>query len=200
MRTVKPLRAEHAEVTRKAVLASARKLFTARGYDAVLLDEIAADARVTKGAIYHHFENKRDLFRTIYEELAAEVAARVRRRMARGATALERVDLAIDAFLDCADDDAIRSIMFRDGMTALTGECRAIDEQHYLGLLRELLDELAAAKVIADVDTTITARLLLGVLIEGSQLLGDPDRPRTTRGALRTALRKMLAGLALRLP
>jgi AcrR family transcriptional regulator len=200
MRTVKTLRAEHAEVTRGAVVAAARDLFAARGYDAVLLDEIAAAARVTKGAIYHHFDNKRDLFRTVYEELAGEVETRVRRRMARGASALERVELAIDAFLDCADDDAIRSIMFRDGMTALAGECRTIDERHYLGLLRELLDELATARVISDVDTAVTARLLLGVFIEGSQILGNPERPRTARTALRTALRKMLAGLALPLP
>jgi AcrR family transcriptional regulator len=200
MRTVKPLRAEHAEVTRKEVLASARTLFAARGYDAVLLDEIAAAARVTKGAIYHHFENKRDLFRTVYEELAGELEARVRRRMARGTNPLERADLAIDAFLDCADDDAIRSIMFRDGMTALAGECRVIDEQHYLGLLREILDELAAAGVITDVDTGVTARLLLGGLIEGTRILGDPERPRTARAALRTSLRKIVAGLAVRLP
>src|SRR5258705_9381901 len=114
MRNVKPLRQEHAEVTRNAVIAAARRLFAERGYAAVLLDEIAAAARVTKGAIYHHFANKRDLFRTVYEELAGEVEARVRRRLARGAHPLERAELAIDAFLDCADDDVIRAIMFRD--------------------------------------------------------------------------------------
>jgi AcrR family transcriptional regulator len=195
MRVGKPLREEHAEVTRKAVLAAARKLFAERGYDAVLLDEIAALARVTKGAIYHHFENKRDLFRSIYEELAGELEARIRRRMSRGKNPLERVDLAIEAFVDCADDEAIRAIMFRDGMTALAGECRAIDERHYLRLLRELLDELAASGLLVGLDTTMLARLLLGVLIEGSQILGEPERGRSTRSNLRAVLRRLLAGL-----
>jgi AcrR family transcriptional regulator len=194
MRTSKPLRAEHAETTRLEVVSAARRLFAEHGYDAVLLDEIAAAARVTKGAIYHHFENKRDLFRTVYEQLAGELEARIRRRMGRGGHALERADLAIEAFLDCADDVEIRQIMFRDGMQALAGECRIIDERHYLRLVRELLDEFATAGKLA-VDTAIAARLLLGVLIEGSQILGDPEHARGARGELRSVLRRMLMGL-----
>ena len=197
MRTGKPLREEHAEITRNAVIAAAKQLFTARGYEAVLLDEVGAAARVTKGAIYHHFENKRDLLRTIYEELAADVERRVRKRIARGTSPPERAELAIEAFLDCADDDAIRSIMFRDGPSALGGECRTIDGRYYLGLLRELLDEFAAAGMMTGVDTEMVARLLLGVLIEGSAILGDPDRSRSARANLKTALRRMLAGLML---
>jgi AcrR family transcriptional regulator len=190
----KPLREEHAEITRNAVISAARAEFAARGYEAVSLDEIAAAARVTKGAIYHHFANKRDLFRTVYEQLAGEVEDRVRRRIARAGNPLERAELAIDAFLECADDDAIRTVMFRDGPVALAGECRAIDARYYLALLKQLLDDFAVAGLLADVDTAMVARLLLGVLIEGSALLGDPERPRHTRANLRLALRRMLGG------
>jgi AcrR family transcriptional regulator len=197
MRTVKPLREEYAEITRNAVIAAAKQQFAERDYESVSLDEIAAAARVTKGAIYHHFENKRDLFRTVYEGLAGDVEQRVRKRMSRGTSPLERAELAIEAFLDCADDEAIRSVMFRDGPTALGSECRDIDGRYYLGLLRELLDEFAAAGLMTGVDTNMLARLLLGVLIEGSAILGDPSRPRSTRPNLRTALRRMLAGLML---
>lgn len=195
MRTGKPLREEHAETTRAAIVEAARNLFAARGYEAVLLDEIAAAARVTKGAIYHHFANKRDLFRVVYEQLAASVEDRVRRRMARGRDPIERTDLALDAFLDCADDDAVRTVMFRDGMTALAGECRTIDERHYLKLVRELLDEFAARGLARDLDTAMVSRLLLGVLIEGSAILGAPGATRAGRTALRGAVRKMVQGL-----
>ena len=197
MRAGKPLREEHAEITRNAVIAAAKQLFAARGYEAVLLDEVAAAARVTKGAIYHHFENKRDLLRTIYEELAAEVERRVRKRIARGTAPLERAEHAIEAFLDCADDDAIRSIMCRDGPTALGGECRTIDDRYFLGMLRELLDEFVTAGMMRGVDTEMVARLLLGAVIEGSAILGNPERSRTARANLKTALRRMLAGLML---
>jgi AcrR family transcriptional regulator len=190
----KPLRDEHAEITRNAVISAARAEFAARGYDAVSLDEIATAARVTKGAIYHHFANKRDLFRTVYEQLAGEVEDRVRRRIARAGNPLERAELAIDAFLDFADDDAVRSVMFRDGLVALGGECRAIDGRYYLALIRQLLDDFAAAGLLADIDTAMVARLLLGVVIEGSSLLAEPERPRHARASLRIALRRMLGG------
>nr|MBA2542420.1 TetR family transcriptional regulator [Deltaproteobacteria bacterium] len=100
MRDGKQLRSEHADATRAKIVEVARSLFAARGYEAVSLDEIAAAARVTKGAIYHHFANKRDLFRVVYEELAAGIEDRVRRRLARAQDPRERVELAIDAFLE----------------------------------------------------------------------------------------------------
>jgi AcrR family transcriptional regulator len=194
MRAGKPLREEHAEITRSAVIAAAKQQFAERGYEAVSLDDVATAARVTKGAIYHHFDSKRDLFRTVYEELAAEVESRVRKRIARGTSPLERAELAIEAFLDCADDDAIRA-MFRDGSTALGGECREIDGRYYLGLLREQLDEFVSAGLLKGIDTQMLARLVLGLLIEGSAILGDPERPRSARANLRTALRRNVGGL-----
>jgi AcrR family transcriptional regulator len=197
MRSSKPLREEHAEITRNAVIAAAKQQFATRGYEAVLLDEIAATARVTKGAIYHHFDNKRDLFRTVYEELAAEMVVRVREQIARGMSPLQRAELALDAFLDCADDEAIRTVMFRDGPIALAGECRVIDARYFLGLLREQLDEFVAAGTMTGIDTALVARLLLGVLIEGSAILGGPERTPATRASMRTALLGMLAGLMM---
>ncbi|MBA2539872.1 MAG: hypothetical protein H0V17_09580 [Deltaproteobacteria bacterium] len=80
-------------------------------------------------------------------------------------------------------------------MIALAGECRSIDERHYLRLVRDLLDEFAALGLLAGIDTAMVARLFLGVLIEGSQILGAPEANRATRANLRVALRRMLQGL-----
>src|SRR5436309_1603747 len=100
MSTSKPLREEHAEATRKALLGAARRLFARKGFADTSLDEVAEVARVTKGAVYHHFKNKRELFRSVYEELAAEVDTRIRERLAPATEPLARAQLGIEAFLE----------------------------------------------------------------------------------------------------
>ena len=191
----KPLREEHAQATRAAIVSAARRLFTREGYAATSLDGIASAARVTKGALYHHFDDKTDLFRAVYEELAGEVAARLRRALAQATTPLERAHLAVEAFLDCADERDVRAVMFRDGMAVLAGECRKIDERHYLRLVRDVLDELAAAGLLVTQDSGLLARLLLAAVIEASQILGAARDVAPTRAAVREALRQIVAGL-----
>src|SRR5260370_7518983 len=70
------LRSQHAEATRRAVLAAARSLFGRNGYAQTSVDEIADAARVTKGAVYHHFAGKEALFRAVYAEAGAEALGR----------------------------------------------------------------------------------------------------------------------------
>src|SRR5579863_2144102 len=70
------LRSQHVEATRRAVLDAARAAFGSKGYAQTSVDEIAAAARVTKGAVYHHFTSKVALFRAVYSEVEAEAQAR----------------------------------------------------------------------------------------------------------------------------
>src|SRR3954454_9454417 len=71
------LKAEQAEATRAALAAAARELFAQRGYAAVGTEEIVRKARVTRGAVYHHFSGKDDLFRVVFEVVEAEITARI---------------------------------------------------------------------------------------------------------------------------
>src|ERR1700751_5086905 len=72
-----PRRAEHASDTRTALIAAARRLFAAQGYDGTGTEQIVADARVTRGALYHHFRDKADLFRAVMAEAAGSIAQRL---------------------------------------------------------------------------------------------------------------------------
>src|SRR5688572_10542155 len=75
--SVKSLRAEHAEATRAALLKAGRKLFAERGFAGVSAEEIAQHARVTRGALYHHFKDKKDLFGAMCDEMGEEMRSRV---------------------------------------------------------------------------------------------------------------------------
>jgi len=189
------LRAQHALATKDAVLHAAKEAFATTGYVATSIDEVAQAARVTKGAVYHHFDDKRAMFRAVYIELAKEVDARVRLALADTPHPLVRVQLAIEAFLACARDPSIRRIMFVDGMAVLAGECREIDALYFLDLLRSMLTELRAADLLADVDIDTVAQLVLAALIEAAQMLGRSTDLDATAARLRSGLGALLAGL-----
>jgi len=108
------LRAQHAEATRRAVLAAARSLFGRKGYAETSVDQIADAARVTKGAVYHHFASKKDLFRAVYTEVDAEAIARAVRVGDSREPPLDQLVAKVNAYLDAALDDEIRRITLID--------------------------------------------------------------------------------------
>jgi len=94
---MKSLREEHAQSTRNAILEAARQTFTSKGYDAASIDEIAAAARVTSGALYHHFRNKREVMQAVFEALEAALKDRVATAIVRAKSPSQAVRLALRA-------------------------------------------------------------------------------------------------------
>ncbi len=189
------LRDVHADETRAVVLASARELFTSQGYRATSIDQLAAAARVTKGAVYHHFADKARVLASVYEQIAAELEAALRAQIARTTDPVAKVSRAIEALLAAADDVEIRVILFREGPAVLANECRAIDERHFLGLIREVFDELESEGRLAAVDTALLSRLLLSVFVEASLILGNARNVKQTRAGLARTLARLLDGV-----
>ena len=109
---MRTLREEHAKATRDAIVLAARKLFTSKGYDASAIDEVAAAARVTSGALYHHFGNKREIMRAVFEALEAELKARISAAAGGTKSAAEAMRLTLRALFDACLEDDIRSIVF----------------------------------------------------------------------------------------
>jgi AcrR family transcriptional regulator len=111
------LRATHVESTRRALLDAARDVFAANGFQATRTEDIVKKAGLTRGALYHHFRDKEDLFGAVYEEVASEVDRRLRRRSgddAPDAWSLFRANSEI--YLDAASSDpAYRQIVLIDG-------------------------------------------------------------------------------------
>src|SRR5918997_7062785 len=97
-------RAERGEATRAALVDAARELFAERGYSAVGTTEVVERAGVTRGAMYHHFADKKDLFRAVYEQAEQDVVKRTVAAIAGVDEPLEQLRVATRTFFDaCAD-------------------------------------------------------------------------------------------------
>src|SRR5258708_4930982 len=103
-------REEYTEATRRALLDSAAEAFVDRGFAGAPLDDIAQSARLTKGALYHHFASQQALFRALFEEGGGEVIAAVS-RAARGAPAPRQGPLAAGPGREAARGDAERLLV-----------------------------------------------------------------------------------------
>ncbi len=103
---------EEAAVTRATVLKAALSVFSAKGYAAATLDDVATAAKVTRGAIYWHFKGKADLYNTLVEEMSARGASIVQKAVAEGGTLIDilrRVFISQCALIE--DDKEARAVM-----------------------------------------------------------------------------------------
>jgi len=192
--------------TRQALVDAARTLFTEQGYAATGTEEIVAAARVTRGALYHHFHDKTDLFRAVMEQIAREVAehlidAELSRPPAtqpgQPADAWDEVRDGLRAFLDlCVVTDDFQRIVLVEGPAVLGHE--AWDElvaQHGSNLLAEWLSRAVEQGRIAPVPIQPLTRLLIAMISESSLYIARADDRPAARAAMGAVLDRLLTGL-----
>jgi len=191
------LRSEHVEATRRAVLASARSLFGGKGYAQTSLDEIAAAARVTKGAVYHHFASKKALFRAVYAEVEAEAQAHTAAAADLKGSPVEQVVAGVNAYLDVAMDKEIQRITLLDGPALLGLEPEGpADQQPGHVALRSFIATARDDGQIIDLEPDVLAHLVGGLALLGGLIIARAGDQEAARAAVGQALEAMLEGLA----
>jgi AcrR family transcriptional regulator len=190
-------RPERGEGTRAALLAAARGLFAERGYAGVGTEAVVRRAGVTRGALYHHFRDKRDLFRAVYEQTEAEIVAAIAERMAAGGSdPMELLAEGVRAFLDASSDPLMMRIGLRDAPGVLGWEeWREIGNRHGLGLVTTGLRAAMDAGQIRRADVRTLAHLLLSALAEAALLIASADDPQAERAEVERTLLALLDGL-----
>ncbi|HWN29078.1 MAG TPA: TetR/AcrR family transcriptional regulator [Actinomycetospora sp.] len=175
------VREEQRARTRRALVDRARALFATRGYADVGLAEIVAAAGVTKGALYHQFEGKTDLFRTVLAEVADEVAGAVVAAAEAHEDPWAQLVAGSRAFLVASTDPAVARIALVDGPAVLGwAQWRALDEATSGHHLVEALETLVARGVLAPSPVAPLAHLLGGAMNEAALWLAgtdEADRP-----------------------
>src|SRR5260370_37943723 len=116
-------RDEYTEATRQALLAAGRDIFAKEGFQATGIEAISRAARVTRGAFYHHFEDKRALFDAVVVSLQVEAAAKIEERTRGEPLLWERLDIGIDTYLDICLESTYRRIVIQEAPVVL-GEAR----------------------------------------------------------------------------
>jgi AcrR family transcriptional regulator len=160
---------ERSETTRRELLAAARTLFARDGFGATSLEAVVSMCAVTKGALYHHFEGKRDLFRAVFEEEHRRLAAVVADAYRREADPWSGFLAGCRAFLGEALDPAVQQIAFLDAPGVLGWEVmHEIETDYGLTLIKDGLSQLMAAGRVRRRPVDPLAHLLFGALTEGA--------------------------------
>lgn len=190
-----PTQAERSEATRAALIAAARALFSERGYTAVSTAEIVDRARVTRGALYHHFKDKRALLEAVHEGLEAELVARIGEGLAGDAPPTRAFDLLVagtDLFLDACEEPTFARISLQEAPSVLGWQrWREIDAQYSMGLITGVLMQGIQAGELRAQPVEPLAHLLLGALGEAGLLIANG----VSRAQVRAPLHALLEGL-----
>ena len=189
------LRTAHSADTRRALIRAARRLFNERGYGATSLDAVCRRARVTKGALYHHFDNKKELFVAVLEQVESEFVQAGAHAADPAADIREKLQAAAVTFLDaCAKSDSRRIVL--EAPAALGWrECRDLEARYVVDRLGAALETAAADGTVQSDQPRILARLLVALFNEAATVVAEADDPQGARQAVVKELGALIDGL-----
>ena len=192
-------RAAHVRDTRRALLDTARRLFTRDGFQTTRTEEIVQQAGLTRGALYHHFRDKEDLFRAVHEEVLGEVAPSLWHRSAdRTASAWSLFRANSEIYLDAAStNEAYRQIVLIDGPAVLgwqhLSERGDGPTQKIAEYLRDAVDE----GVLDPQPVEPLAHLLSALGVGSAMYVAHADDPEEARRQITRCYEQFLAGLGV---
>jgi AcrR family transcriptional regulator len=191
--------AERSEATRGALIAAARPLFAERGYAAVGTEEIVRAAGVTRGALYHQFTDKRELFAAVFEQVEADVTQRTARAaVASGASdPLDVLRVGALGWLEACSEPEVQRIVLLDGPAVLGWEAwREIGMRYALGLVENELQAAVDAGSLAPQPVAALAHVLMGALDEAALYVATADDQDAARAEVGAVLDRLLGSLA----
>jgi AcrR family transcriptional regulator len=192
----KSRRDEYADLTRAAIISAAVTRFAADGFAGTSIDAVAEQARVSKGAVYHHFTDKAELFEAAFIAMEERLLADVGAALAGIDDPWQLIAAGTDAFLaQCGRPDFCR-IALQEAPAALGWQrWKQVEERYFLGLVTAGLDNLARAGLIDVPSTPIAARMFLAAAGEAGLTLATSPNPAADRPRMADLLMRLLTGL-----
>ncbi|MFV3289909.1 TetR/AcrR family transcriptional regulator [Pseudomonas sp. NY11955] len=193
---VRRTRAEMEE-TRATLLATARRCFSALGYANTSMDDLTAQAGLTRGALYHHFGDKQGLLAAVVEQIDSEMDQRLQSISEGAEDAWEGFRQCCRAYLEMALEPEIQRIVLRDARSVLGG-ASPDSQRQCIASMQRLIGDLMQQGVIAEADPQALASLIYGSLAEAAFWIaqGEDGQGRLVQGliALELLLRGVLRG------
>ncbi|WP_233960920.1 TetR/AcrR family transcriptional regulator [Pectobacterium versatile] len=193
---VRRTRAEMEE-TRATLLATARKVFSERGYADTSMDDLTAQASLTRGALYHHFGDKKGLLAAVVEQIDAEMDERLQVISDTAEDGWEGFRRRCRAYLEMALEPEIQRIVLRDARAVLGG-ASPDSQRHCVESMQRLIDNLIRQGVVADADPQALASLIYGSLAEAAFWIADGEDGNVRLAQGVAALELLLRGLLVK--
>lgn len=186
-------RDQQADATRATLIATARGLFARRGYPDVSVDEIVQAARLTKGALYHHFRDKQELFRGVVEQIEQAIQERLLAAAAQPGDGVVQLRAACHAYLDACTEAEVGRIVVLDSPAVLGWDawCK-LNREYGLGFF---VDRLRAIRK-DDPAIESTAQMLMGALNVAGRVIAQSDDRTAARSQVGITIDRLLAGVA----
>lgn len=189
-------RREMIEETRAKLIAAARKAFGEKGYSGASMDDFTAEAGLTRGALYHHFGDKRGLFEAVVREIDVEMAARLKAIAASAGSRWEGFMQENVGYVELALEPEIQRILLRDGPAVLGDPSRWPSADGCIAAIREHLEALQAEDLVrGDIDAEVAARLISGASTDAALWIANADDPDAASAKAIPAFKALLEGL-----
>jgi AcrR family transcriptional regulator len=185
--------------TRRDLVDAGRALFVEKGYfDTSISDLVTRSGVGTRGAFYHHFKDKAELFRAVFEEVERDLTLRSLASPPPGTDSWERLSVGMRGFLESALEPEVQRVMLIDGPVVLGWRTlRAIQENNSIALINEMVAEAIAEGIIDDHPIGELTHLLVAAVEEAALLVAHADRPGKARDRAAKVLERLLLSFAV---
>jgi AcrR family transcriptional regulator len=189
-------REEYTEATRQALLAAGRHAFASEGYQAAGIEAISRAARVTRGAFYHHFDDKKALFDAVVVVMQSEAAAKIEARAKTQRKVWDRLTEGIDAYLDACLEPAYGRIVVQEAPAVLgNARYREIEETYPMALLTATLAALKRQGELDFEDIELLSRMVDAMICKVALMLPEADNPKKLRARAHKIIGSLLGSL-----
>ncbi len=188
-------RVERMEENRAKLISAARKAFAENGYAAASMDELTAQAGLTRGALYHNFGDKRGLLAAVVNQIDGEMATRARARAASADNDWDALLAEGAAYIEMALDPEVQRIVLLDGPAVLGDPSRWPSQNACLEATLEAVKRLIADGIMKPVDAEAAARLLNGAALNAALWIAASDDPSRVLPKVLEAFRNLASGL-----
>ena len=163
--------------TRKKLIEVARRTFAEYGYAGTSMDKLTAEAGLTRGALYHHFGDKKGLFAAVVDQIDSEMASSAQQHLEQPDDLWEGLMLEGQTYIQNALNSEFQRIVLRDGPAVLGDPAHWPSQNRCLQSTRECVEQLLVADRIKTVDPEAAAVFLNGAAMNAALWVASSEDP-----------------------
>ncbi|MGO7167251.1 TetR/AcrR family transcriptional regulator [Rhizobium leguminosarum] len=188
-------RSETMQENRVKLIAAARKTFAEKGYSAASMDELTADVGLTRGALYHNFQDKRGLLAAVVDQIDTEMAVRAQEIGARAGNDWQGLLAEGAAYIEMALNPEVQRIVLLDGPAVLGDPSQWPSQNNCLQVTKSTVERLIAQGVLKPLDPEAAARLLSGAALNAALWIAASEDPQSVMPKAVEAFHALAAGM-----